>query len=59
MRVPYAVIEQATQGDLDAVHYVIRHYNSFICAQTRNTYVREEMKEELIQAILRFKIRIR
>ncbi len=53
------MIEQATQGDLDAVHYVIRHYNSFICAQTRNTYVREEMKEELIQAILRFKIRIR
>lgn len=30
-RVPFSVIERASQGDLDAVSYIVRYYQRLIC----------------------------
>ncbi len=57
-RVPFSVIERATQGDLDAISFIVRHYQRLICSTTHNDCVRMEMEDELIRGILKFQIRI-
>ena len=57
-RVPFSVIERASQGDLDAVSYIVRYYQRLICSATCNEYVRMEMEDELVRWILKFQIRI-
>ena len=52
------MIERASQGDLDAVSYIVRYYQRLICSTTCNEYVRMEMEDELIRGILKFQIRI-
>ena len=57
-RVPFSVIERASQGALDAVSYIVRYYQRLICSTTCNEYVRMEMEDELVRGILKFQIRI-
>lgn len=70
-RIPYPILLAATQGDYEAINYILKFYERFICFHAKRAVyekdgtvrqvvdpdIRHRMETELIKEILKFEFR--